>query len=99
MPQFFPSRAELLSPGQAALEPLHTSIASQTLVAARQMVPAGRTPSAGHVADIPVQNSATSQAPATARQSAVEGLRLQLVVDRAGLHSWHEALGLVAPTG
>jgi hypothetical protein len=79
------------------LEPSQTSATSQIPEAARQEVPALATASAGHAAELPVQYSATSHAPLASRHCAVEGMKLQLVVDWLGLHTWHAALGLVAP--
>jgi hypothetical protein len=53
--------------------------------------------SAGHVAELPVQNSATSHTPPETRHSVVADLKLQLLVDTLGLHTWHAPLGFVAP--
>src|ERR671937_501882 len=54
-------------PWLSALEPVQNSAASQTAVAGRHTVDAGRKASAGHVVLVPVQVSATSHAPAAAR--------------------------------
>ena len=51
------------------LEPLQYSGASQMSVSGRQATDAGRNPSAGHVALVPVHRSAASQGPAAARHT------------------------------
>jgi hypothetical protein len=55
------------------------------------------TASAGHAAVVPVQYSATSHTPPESRHCVVKDLKLQLLVDALGLHSWHTPPGLVAP--
>jgi hypothetical protein len=60
-------------------------------------VPAGSFESAGQFAPVPVQYSAASHTPPEARHCVVAGLKLQLLVDTLGLHTWHAPLGFVAP--
>jgi hypothetical protein len=57
------------SPGQVAGKVATPSVQ----VAARHWTVLGWNPSAGHPAEVPVQNSATSQTPAAARHSTVDG--------------------------
>ena len=57
------------SAGQPAELPLHVSVTSHWLAAARQTVPVATNVSAGQADEVPVQLSATSHAPAAARHT------------------------------
>jgi hypothetical protein len=62
-----------------------------------QLVPLAAYPSPGQLLLLPVQYSATSHVPPEARHWVVDGLKLQLLVDTLGLHSWQTPLGLMVP--
>src|SRR5690349_910238 len=61
-----------LPAGQLALEPLHTWPVVHMFPPPPQEVPAATKPSAGQVAELPVQFSATSQTPAEGRHTVDE---------------------------
>ena len=86
------------STGQLSLLPVQVSATSQLPAELRHTVVAGCLASSGHAAALPVQYSAASHTPAEARHSVVAGLKLQLVVDWLGLHTWQSPPGLVAPS-
>lgn len=85
------------SAGQLLLLPVQYSVTSQGPVAPRQAVVEDCLASAGQLDEVPVQYSATSHVPAEARHIVLAGLKLQLLVDWLGSHTWQAALGFVVP--
>ena len=85
------------SAGQVTLVPSQVSSMSQMPPEARQIVAADSTASEGQVSEVPVQVSWISQAPALPRQTSVDGLKSQVLVQQAPKGASQSSVGSRMP--